>query len=354
MKNSKVLKNTFVALLISIITIFVIFSFLGLNELLRVLNTKNLYIITFSFSIFFCVILVDSFRSVIVSKTLGFKIKFFPALRNSILFYFISDITPLAAGGQPYQIYHYKKYGLSGTHSTNIVLSRFVEYIFTSTIVGFFAYIYLRSIGLIGLIGNGSSLFLIAFLFSMASGIFILIPMVYPKFLIYLSKLANLKFVSFLLKKFKIDPDDIQSKTEENVKKFDDSIKSLWRENFKIMVVDISLGVLDIFLQVLSLYVVFNWFGITPPFLNVFGIFVLLNLIVYYVPTPGASGGLESVYFLIFSNFLNIKSNLVLSSILVWRISTFYLIIALGFITFIIENSLKGVDNENSSTDSNI
>ena len=355
MNNGKVIKNTFIALLISVITILVIFSLTGIQNIVKLLTGKNIYILFISFLTFFSVVLIDSFRSMIVSRALKSKISFFAALRNSILFYFISDITPLAAGGQPYQIYHYTKYGIDSIHSTNIVISRFVEYIFTSTIIGFLGYIYLRSVGVIGLIGRTSSLFLLAFIVSVASGIFILIPMVYPKFIIHLSKILNLKFVLFFLKKLKLDSKEIQRKVEEKVKKFDLSIKILWKENFGVMLLDISLGVLDIFLQVLSLYIIFRWFGINVAFLDIFGIFVLLNLIVYYIPTPGASGGLEGVYYLVFSNLLTLTDNTVLSSIAVWRIATFYFIIIIGFIVFIIENKLKGVKkDENSGFNSNV
>ncbi len=355
MNRNKALKNAFIALLISIITLLVISSFTGTQDILKLLKAKNLSILLFSFGIFFLVMIIDSLRTIIISKILGYNIGFFVALRNSILFYFISDITPLAAGGQPYQIYHYTKYGLKGSDSTNIVISRFVEYIFTSTIIGFIGYIYLRSSGVIGLIGKGSSLFLLAFIMSIFSGLFVLIPMIYPKSLLYFSKFLNFKFVGPLLKFFKIKADKIETFMEDNIEKFDLSMKTLWKKNLYVMFVDILLGFVDILLQALSLYVVFRWFGIEVTYLHIFGIFVLLNLVVYYVPTPGASGGLESVYLLIFYNMLNASKIDVMSSIALWRIATFYFVIIIGFVVFIMENTMKGVQrNEDSSACRNV
>ncbi len=356
MNNKKAIKNTFIALLISVVTLLVIFSFLGFKNLTNFLSGKYIYILFLSFFLFFMVMIIDSFRTILVSRALGYKLSFFTALRNSILFYFISDITPLSAGGQPYQVYHYSKYGLSGSDSTNIVVSRFVEYIFTSTFIGFVGYIYLHASGFISFSNRTSYLFLLAFTVSAASGVFILISMVYPQFLIHLTKLANLKPIAFLMKRLGLNEEKLRKKLDDWVKKFDVSIKRLWKKNFYIMLIDIFLGLMDIFFQVMSLYIIFKYFGIHSNFLDIFGVFVLLNLIVYYVPTPGASGGLESVYFLVFSSLLNIKNDNVMLSITIWRIATFYFIIFIGFVIFLIENKLKGEgrNEKDSGTDSNL
>jgi len=49
--------------------------------------------------------------------------------------YFFNNITPMAAGGQPFQIYHLTKIGADAKAATNIVVSRYLEFVFTSLIL---------------------------------------------------------------------------------------------------------------------------------------------------------------------------------------------------------------------------
>jgi len=56
----------------------------------------------------------------------------------------------------------------------------------------------------------------------------------------------------------------------------------------------------------------------------------LVNTVAYYAPTPGASGGIEGMYQLVFSPIVG--SEAVGAAILLWRIFSYYIPILIGLI----------------------
>ncbi|MFP4563759.1 MAG: YbhN family protein, partial [Spirochaetia bacterium] len=70
---------------------------------------------------------IDAFRLRNVTSQFGVKIPFRRCFFNSVLGTFFNNLTPMAAGGQPFQIYHLKTLGLKSKTATNVILSRFVE-----------------------------------------------------------------------------------------------------------------------------------------------------------------------------------------------------------------------------------
>ncbi|HIP92507.1 MAG TPA: UPF0104 family protein, partial [Thermotoga sp.] len=66
-------------------------------------------------------------------------------------------------------------------------------------------------------------------------------------------------------------------------------------------------------------------------YMDVAGIFFFLTLVVYYVPTPGASGGVEAIYHLTLSSLLENPSK-TMTVILMWRAVTYYIPILMGLI----------------------
>ena len=67
----------------------------------------------------------------------------------------------------------------------------------------------------------------------------------------------------------------------------------------------------------------------------------LLNMVVYYIPTPGASGSIEGAYQILFSSITG-NSKGVLISIIGWRFATYYLQIIIGGIFSFFYNIKRG------------
>jgi len=83
------------------------------------------------------------------------------------------------------------------------------------------------------------------------------------------------------------------------------------------------LGFSILALQSYSLFYVLRHVSPVLGFWKVLAIFTFLNLIVYYIPTPGASGSVEAAYSLVFSAFIGYPQK-VFAVITAWRASTYY------------------------------
>jgi uncharacterized protein (TIRG00374 family) len=117
------------------------------------------------------------------------------------------------------------------------------------------------------------------------------------------------------------------------------SIHSLWIQKAKIVALDFILGGVVTFLHSLALYVALvGVTGIKFSVFEVFILFIIMNFVVYYVPTPGSTGGVEAFYGIVLSGF--IPKKFTSPVVLVWRFSTYYLQIAFEILVlFFIRNN---------------
>ncbi|WP_165974117.1 lysylphosphatidylglycerol synthase transmembrane domain-containing protein [Marinitoga lauensis] len=269
------------------------------TSFLREIKKINVYDIISVFFIYFMGYIVDSLRYLIIIKQFGKKIRFFNLFYNNVMGLFFSSITPFAAGGQPYQIYHLNKHGLSTEHSTNIVVSRFITAMMLNLIIAFFSY---KKV-IHSLYGTTIESALINMGLIVSSTITILI------LLVFINSDIVIKILDFF--KFK-RIQKLKNKYLEWSKNLKESITFLWNEKFHIMILDILLNLVVLSLQAFSLFFLFtryaNLDNTFDNFLIVFGVMMLLNMVVYYIPTPGASGTIEASYQLIFSAILKIQN----------------------------------------------
>ncbi|HOP83127.1 MAG TPA: lysylphosphatidylglycerol synthase domain-containing protein, partial [Fervidobacterium sp.] len=100
--------------------------------------------------------------------------------------------------------------------------------------------------------------------------------------------------------------------------------KSSWS-----LILDFSLGILGSALIAYELKFAIESVSTKSLAFPVFwGIMTMLNTVVYYIPTPGSSGGVEGFYQLIYSTIYGGKASM--SGIVVYRFVTYYLIVFLG------------------------
>ncbi|RPJ05435.1 MAG: hypothetical protein EHM28_12135 [Spirochaetaceae bacterium] len=113
-----------------------------------------------------------------------------------------------------------------------------------------------------------------------------------------------------------------------------ENISFLWKEKLHIIALDAVLSTLILCMQVYSLvYVFMSLAGVSLNFFDVFITVLLLNLVVYYIPSPGASGGIEGVYSMVFAHITGLPQLSVLS-VTIWRSATYYLQIFFGLFFF--------------------
>ena len=285
------------------------------------------------FLIYTAIYLIDALRLKLVLHQFGYKIKLLDAGINGLLGYFFAYLTPMATGGQPFQIYHLKNLGVDGKTSTNIIASRFVEYLGSSLLI---------SLLFIGPIipflkasGADTSFILVGFITSTLFSIILIILFIRPDWIgNILARIENSPFGSLVTRLTKQEA--WGQRARQWALDLKESIYFLWKERLGIVCLDVLLCILILGLQVFSLVWLLLMFGcVNLNFFQVFVVILLLNLVIYYIPTPGASGGIESIYTLVLGY---LTSNLQLSflAIVIWRFATYYLQIAFGMIVFFI------------------
>jgi len=296
--------------------VMVFISKMNNTNIFEEIKRIKIYDIIIAYLIYSLSYFVDSLRFKVVIKPFNTKVKFINLFYNNVIGYLLSAITPFAAGGQPFQIYHLHKSGLSSEASTNIIASRFLEMMFLNLGITIFSYkIVVNSVK--GSVFS-SKMINLGLIVSVVVSVFFLILFIKTQWIA--------KFIKFIESKNKISK--LGKKLEGWTNQFNDSIKFLWSEKVIYMIADIFLGLVTLMIQSYSLYYMLSSYVVCDPvpffFWKVFGGMTLLNMVVYYIPTPGASGSVEASYHILFTSFTG-DSKGVLLAIFGWRFATYYL-----------------------------
>ncbi|OGO83789.1 MAG: hypothetical protein A2Y18_03170 [Clostridiales bacterium GWD2_32_19] len=248
---------------------------------------------------------------------------FMAVLRVSMIGQFFNSVTPFSTGGQPMQLYAMTKDGISSGEAGSILVMKFIVYqvILTlySIMVIFFKYNFFVShvdkfmlLALIGFIVNS---FVMVVLFAFT----------------HYAELTT-KYIHSLVKlcsKFKIcrHSDDIENKIKDELTYFKEHSKSL-KSNMKVLVTTSLLTIMQLTIFFSISYIIYRGFGKTGNMTDIISANAFVTMITSFVPLPGASGGAEVSFGMLFNIFL--EPGKILPAIFLWRFVTFYLNIIVG------------------------
>jgi hypothetical protein len=327
--TKKLLKNIFTVFILGIIINVFLSFYMDFSDLNQSLTNVKIYHLFIPFFSYIFIYIIESLRLVIVLRILKYKIPFKEAFFNSVMGYLFSFLTPIATGGQPFQIYHLKMLNIKARESSSIILSRFVENILTIILI---IIIFMKEVMniLYNMDLNKNILFLGLFT-SIFFAIIFLFFLIRPDLIgTFIRKIENTKIILFIEKK--TNKKNIALALEKWTQELKESVSILWGKNIHIMILDILLGVLVLLLQSFSMYYIFDiLLNINMNYFHFTLIYFLILIISFYIPTPGASGGIEGVYILVFSNLVK-KKSMVILSIFLWRLTTYYFQIFFGLL----------------------
>lgn len=326
------------AIFLGLGVIVLLFSLIGSREIFATLEKVNLLAILLLGVTIFLIVLLDSIRTCILSKSVGVKLPFKTYMENSIMGFYFSAITPFAAGGQPFQIYHLVKNSMELGKASMIVAVKFLSSFTSAIILGIFAFSFLfeeiKEIKLIGPV-------ILSGLFATLAFYFIFLTFfLNRKWLegFFTLKIVNVP-IAFILRK---DIDTVKNSIKDKVKNYMDAFKTLWKFSKRtFFIVFILSFIMMLLIQItgfLSLVSVLR--NTHLNFFEVVGLQSAMNMIVYFLPTPGASGGIEGSFYLIYSGIVG-KSKAA-ASLLIWRMGTYYSIIVIGGILILKKMKNKG------------
>ncbi len=344
-QRKKLLRNLGVALLSSFSVVAMILIFSKGEGVFKIITEFPPIEIFVGFSLFFLIFIIDSLRTIVLSFFLGEEVSWSVAIRNAILGYFFTYITPFSAGGQPYQIYHLSKWHVSAENSSAIILTRWSNmliFLSISSLLLMKKYLPYIQVG-IPLVSEALWIIIIlSVAFSLGMVIFFLVPRFGMEMVMYLKRSKLINWIFKLLKK---DSSKVFDGFSDKMMNFYNSMKFIWAKKPWLVIFDGVMGILDLTVLYYILYRAINvssksvGIPFQLSFWNLSALFILLSFVVYYVPTPGSSGGVEGGFYAVLSVYGS--SSAIMAGILAWRLATYYLPIVLGFIVMFIEMKLS-------------
>ena len=312
----------------------------------EIFSTRWYYIILAILSLALCYALKATKHS-LISFSLTGKWRYGVCLGTSVIGLYYNYVTPLAVGGQPFEIYNLTKNGYSGGEASSMTISAFILHQIAFVICGFV------SLGLF--IGNAldipeNMVAAIPRIISIVATVGLLLAFSVPLFVIlfsFNSKVGEklVTFVFFLGKKLKIvkNPAASKTKTLRSLTTNANCLKKL-ATNPVVFALDFLMS----FGEHLSLcsiaYFTLKFFGFDwssrtgfTEWLQVVQLCFILYAAISFIPTPGNSGAADLSFYLLFDTGLglsgtNVYGGLAFPAMIVWRFLSFYSFIIIGFI----------------------
>jgi len=323
-KEMSMKRSVFLPLIIGVGAVVLVASLAGSGNVwkdLKQLDVRFIFLLSLNF---LAVITIDALRTRILLENMPFR----TCLSNSLWGFYASAITPFAAGGQPFQIYHLVRSGIPFEKAASVIAVRFFSSFSFTIVSGFLFFLfYLDTFRSLGILGD---LFFIGIVLAFVFYVFIMFLSFSRRFLerFFLSG-PVMKIVMFFTKKSR---EEVENLARERILGYISTVKELWRSSKAKTIITIILSGAMIIAIHTSTYLSMK--AVNPSvevsLFQIITVQLALSLVVYFVPTPGASGAVEVVYYVVYSNLIS-KTDAVVS-LLIWRFFNYYLFIILGII----------------------
>ena len=318
-------------------------SFPSWAELSLVFEKSWFYIIFAVFSLFLCYFFKGLKLAIMCKLTTG-KFHLKTCIETGVIGHYYNSVTPLAVGGQPFEIYHLSKHGVHGGSASSLPIVAFFLNQFAFVILGIMSLL-LYSTNALGVpeeimpvATTASVIAVVGLICCFSMPFLVLLFSMFPK--------AGASIVHFgvnLGGKLKLlkDPKKTAFKTTKAVLHNSRCIKKITKSPAVLISTFIlSLGE-QLALSSIA-YFTLKFFGFDWPAANIaeWAQVVSLCLILYaavsFIPTPGNSGAADLSFYLLFETGLVIGATKVAGlawpAMMVWRLLSFYSFVIIGFI----------------------
>lgn len=274
-------------IILSILGFAVIFLFTTTHESLQALRSLR---VEFLFLALFLV-LVDFFLGglriyIFFTKEILKKISLFDCARANLANIFVAAVTPSNTGGGPGQLYILNRRGvpLSGAMSVSIIN------FFCSLVFFLLGFIIVFSFAHQGIFTRGLT-YLVRYSFLVFFVIFLLIAflLIKPESLKFLFRISS-RIVGLIWKKDKERQKRLSEKFEDQVVQFRFYLRHFFHKEKPTLFFSFLLTILIYFNKYLIAYVIIKGLGLKVNFLQVMYLQIIQFFVLYFSPTPGASG----------------------------------------------------------------
>ncbi len=270
----------------------------------------------------------DGLRLYFTLRALGHRMPLLTMFRLVVLNLFFSNITPMATGGGFAQIWYLNNHGVpvgTATAATTIRTVLAVIFIFSLTPVFLLTLNALKDHAITGSVGTALAIFILIYL-----GFFTILLFRTHWLIGPLSKLLSTARRVHLISESRHRR--WQFKARREMLRFSGSFSDYLRGRPLFVV----LSILFTAVFLLSLFsfpaLLIYWLGYSVDYLVSLGLLVVTTFIMYFSPTPGASGISEGIFGSFFRDILS--GNHLILVIVGWRLLTIYLGMIVGLVVF--------------------
>ncbi|MFW6035771.1 MAG: lysylphosphatidylglycerol synthase transmembrane domain-containing protein [Halothermotrichaceae bacterium] len=264
-------------------------------------------------------------RFKIMVSTVGHRITFREGIIIFLTGSFISNVTPFATGGGPFQVYLLHKKGINIGKATMVILTQYLMRVFffiTANTIFLVFFKWAISPGIVP-----SYVFYMAygagFLFAFAVIVFTIVPGIVEKLLSLFLRIKKIK--QFVENSYKTRKLIVRIRKEVN--EFHRSLELLQHHKRKlVLAILVTLVYWTALFMILPLILI--GLGYEPGFFKSYVMQTIFNLVIPFIPTPGASGIAELGFASIFVSY--IPKGIIGLVTFAWRFITFYFILIVG------------------------
>lgn len=369
-KRKRRLKNTFVIvfaiMMIAVLAWTAYNDFFSGNETLPTWDkvaeifSRTWKYLLYALGVLALTYLAKALKLSILCKSLTGKFKFWTCVETAIVGLYYNNVTPLAVGGQPFEVYHLAKHGVKGGHATSLPIATYFFNQLAYAILGLVAITTFTSnllnvpTDMIGVIPHiVAILAYVGIAFSMLLPLMVILFSLKPK---WGSKLVAL--VLYLGNKLRIikKPKETTIKTYRTVIQNSRCLKRIATKPLQfilILILSFVEHLAGFSIAYFSLkFFGFDWsgFGSVGPieWAQVVQLCVILSAAISFIPTPGNAGAADLSFYLLFKTGLGISLNgikyggFAFPAMATWRILSFYSYLIVGFIFTSIKRRADG------------
>ena len=275
---------------------------------------------------FLVFILFESLGLHVFFRHQGIKAKLRSSLMVSLIGMFYSNVTPAATGGQPMQVFAFKKRGVpTGVSSSGLAVKFFC---FQTAVLTLGGLMWILNPGIVGqCIDRGRVIVVTGFVLNGITVLAVLLLTINRNIVrAIITLLIRLGKTLHLIKSV----ESATSRADAALSDFGASVDMLTHHPLRLLeILCIS------YIQVLGLmsmaYCVYRAMGQnTASYGEILTLQVLLYIAASFTPLPGASGAQEGGFYLFFQDIF--PENKLLAALLLWRFFTYYLTLIIGLV----------------------
>ena len=301
----------------------------------ELMDGMNWWYLLIAVGLFLVMFAADSLKYTLLGRSYGHKLGFAKDMKVALIGKYYEAITPFATGGQPMQIYYYYKNGMSGSKSTSITMVKYAVQMLAVTAAA--AIVMGLGVGKLGMIENDITRRTVLICGWIGFGLNAFIP-VFVTFIVFCPRAVSWVINLFVRLLHKIRIVKNAEKLESKIRQWVDDFAVFSQFVYKKPLTFLLLFVLCLFEPVIQFiipyFILVAMCG--PEVMGLQGgalLFAVMVLSMYatysaaFIPTPGNSGAVESVFMLAFTA---VADSVLFWYVLVWRFLLYYIYVFLG------------------------